>query len=467
MQETKTQQSDKQNYGYLGGDVSKGTCDFVLLNFWGNPLETNFQIDDNEAGHKQLFSLLQKWRKKHHLKKIIVGVESTGGYENNWYRQLQSKGNTHKLEVFRINPKRIYHESKTEGRISKSDSISAEVIAGYLRKNYGASNLRINPRAKNEQFASMRTLYKYIQKLIGQNTRTKNTLEKILYSFIPELLPFKGDKYSQWFLELLRCYPSRKKILEAGIEGLIKIKYLTTPKAEQIIKALKGSIGGTMDVYTKIALTEQVSDIQQVSKKIDRLKAQLAELAKEPLKEDIELLCSIKGIAEDSAISILIELEDVNRFEKAASLPAFWGVNPTIKQSGDKTTYTGMSKAGSPTARAALFTCASNVIIHEPYFKALYHKHRKNGKAHYQAIGVVMSKLARVVVGILKSKTVFDPGVDVYNQEKKTTTITTTITTTNCGETGKSQRRYQEISLQAPISNRQRKKRKQEQTASS
>ena len=459
MQENKTS-SNKQHYGYLGSDVSKGTCDFVLLDFWGSELESNFQLDDNQSGHKQLFTMLQNWQKKYQLKKIIVGVESTGGYENNWYRGLWSKAKSHNLEVFRINPKRIYHESKTEGRRSKSDAISAQVIAGYLRKNYGEGSLQIKRSGKNEQFASMRTLHKYIQKLVSQNTRTKNSLEKILYSFIPELLSFKGDKYSQWFLELLKRYPSREEILEAGIEGLIKIKYITSTKAEQIIKALNRSVGASMDAYTKIALVEQVSDILQLSKKIDRLKAQLCQLAQEPLKEDIELLCTIRGIAQDSAISLLIELEDVNRFEKASSLPAFWGVNPTIKQSGDKTYYTGMSKAGSPTARATLFTCAKNAVIFEPYFQAIYHKHKAKGHTHYQAVGVVMSKLARVIVGMLKSKTAFDAGVDVYNQEKKTTT-------TNCVVSNKRQRRYQEKSLNAPISNKQRKKRKQEQSASS
>ena len=207
------------SYGFLGGDVSKGTCDFVLMNYLGEELECNFQLDDNRAGHSELEKLLKAFTKKHKLKKIVVGVESTGGYENNWYQGLRNKSKKLGLEVFRINPKRIYHESKAEGRRSKTDAVSAQVLAGYLRKNYGHKDLAAKRIQTNESYANMRTLHKYIQQLIRQQARIKNILEKLLYKFMPELLAIKSEQYSTWFLTMLNLYPSKKAISGTVIES--------------------------------------------------------------------------------------------------------------------------------------------------------------------------------------------------------------------------------------------------------
>lgn len=446
-----------RHYGFVGGDVSKGTCDFKIVNFTGTDLEDNFQLDDNASGHRKLFELLTTFKKRHGLSRLIVGLESTGGYENNWYNGLLRQSKALGLEVYRINPKLIYHAGKTEGRRSTSDAVSAAVIAGFLRKNYGTGAVSPERIKGDERFANMRTLHKYIQQLLRQQTRTKNRLEKLLYQFLPELLALKPEKYSNWFLELLMKYPSKEHILAAGLKGLTTINYLTETKAVQLLEALKRSVGGSWDLCVELSIREQAGDIANYGKKIKRLKARLVELASTLLEKEIDLLCSIRGIAEDTAVGILLEVEDVSRFGKASSVAAFFGINPTVKQSGDSTFYVGMSKAGSPSARAIFYMAAENVMMQNDYFRSIYHKHRARGKKHRQAIGAIMSKLARVIYGMLKTGTKFNAGTDILNQSKKPKTVET-----NCSTTSKTSRRYQDTQHSAPVSNRQRKKRKQE-----
>jgi len=136
MQKETRSKTKQKRKGFLGSDVSKGTCNFVLLGEEGELLESNFQLDDNREGHQQLYELIGRFKEENDLEKIIVGVESTGGYENNWYKGLRSRSKKLGTEVFRINPKLIYHETKTEGHRSVTDGVSAKVIASYLRKNY-------------------------------------------------------------------------------------------------------------------------------------------------------------------------------------------------------------------------------------------------------------------------------------------------------------------------------------------
>ena len=108
--------------------------------------------------------------------------------------------------------------------------MSASVIAGYLRKNYGQKNLSSQRLEKLEEakdtYSSMRSLHKYIERLVGQNTRTKNAFEKILYTTMPELLTIKGDKYPNWVLDLLIRYPSKEDILSADNEAIISLSLI-------------------------------------------------------------------------------------------------------------------------------------------------------------------------------------------------------------------------------------------------
>ena len=475
MQTKKSKKKDLKKLGFLGGDVSKGTCNFVLQDEDGAELEANFQLDDNRPGHQKLYELIKRFKQDYRMEKVVIGLESTGGYENNWYRGLRNKSKNLGTEIFRINPKLIYHETRTEGHRSINDGVSASVIAGYLRKNYGQKNLSSQRLEKLEEakdtYSSMRSLHKYIERLVGQNTRTKNAFEKILYTIMPELLTIKGDKYPNWVLDLLIRYPSKEDILSADNEAIISIPYLTQTKANKIHAALEHSVGTSADAYTKIAIKEQAQDIQQLQKKISSLRKQLVELAKKEkgLESEMEIVTSINGIAEDTAIGFLMELENVNRFEKGKSLVAFWGMNPTIKQSGDKTYYVGMSKDGSPSARSIMFNAAKNVIMHEPYFATIYHQQRNKGQSHYSAVGIVMTKLTRVLYGMLKSGKKFESNIDKANQEKvvNKNSIQKREKNNNIYTSSKGERRYQDKKSKAPVSMTQRVKRKREQNVPS
>jgi len=276
---------------------------------------------------------------------------------------------------------------------------------------------------------------------------------------MPELLPLKKDKYANWFLELLSRFPSRESILSADKQDLTAIPHLTAAKSSTICTALENSIGAPHNEYTSIAIGQQAQDIQHLEKKIKMLKNKLLDLASDKVKQDIEILKSIRGLADDLSVGIIMEIGDIRRFDKANNLVAFWGINPTLKQSGDKNYKVGMSKSGSRTARAIMFLAAKNVVMHSTYFSTLYHKQRKNGKNHYDALGVVMSKLTRVIYGMLKNKKKFDGDVDLQNQMK--------MKKENSKEHDKekTERRYQKKkSTQAPVSMVQRRKRQQKQT---
>jgi transposase len=444
------------NIGFMGADVSKGHCDFILLNKDGMELGALLQLDDTCCGHQELLKLLNKARLDHDFAKIVVGLESTGGYENNWYSTLQKCSAKDKIEVLRINPTRIYYEARAEGRKTIDDGVSARVIASHIRKNYDFFNSQKRAQdGHGDELKQLRSLNKYIASLTKQEVRLKNRLEKILYSSMPELLALKGEKYPKWFLKMLRKFPGSEQIIKAGVSGLSEINYVSENRANQILESVHHSVG-TQDSVIDLIIREITDEILHLETKITNLTSKLKSFAREIFESQLDLVTSVRGIADHTAVSILLELGSVQRFATAPKVVSFFGINPVFKSSGDYTGKAKMSKTGSSTARAVLYMAANNVILHEPFFKAIYARHRARNKSHNEAVVVVMSKLVRIIYGMLKSNQPFDAGVDLLNQEKKTSPnqAAESITAENETEVEK-----QKQAMKAPVSYRERKRR--------
>src|SRR5437763_7572451 len=89
--------------GYLGIYVSEGYSDFIILQLDKEVAEKAFRLYDVAEGHQQLGKIIDGLFKKG-FEKVCCGVESTGGYENNWVNYVQELGKTKAVSIARINP---------------------------------------------------------------------------------------------------------------------------------------------------------------------------------------------------------------------------------------------------------------------------------------------------------------------------------------------------------------------------
>ena len=132
----------------------------------------------------------------------------------------------------------------------------------------------------------------------------------------------------------------------------------------------------------------------------------------------VKLLTGIKGIGLDSAVTIILEIEDVDRFGDVKKMASFFGLHPTFKQSGDGKWGNHMSKKGRGNIRAALYMTSLSAVRYNPLFKDVYARFRAKGMSHKQAAGVVMHKMLRVIYGVLKSGKAFDVEVEQKHRER-------------------------------------------------
>lgn len=448
------------NY-YLGIDVSKGYSDFVLLNQKKHPIGKAFQLDDTFEGHHQLHVFLSEFLKENPNARIHAAVESTGGYENNWFNVLtmfQTGFNTYdtdakksesdtKLLVARVNPFGVYMNSKADLKRIKTDNISAISIAEYLI----AHSEKVAYQTE-DYFASVRRQWTLLKLLVKQKAQLINQLQSLLYTANTELVPRCQNGMRLWILRVLKNYPTARQLAKAKVESLSKIPYVTQPVAEKLIHQAKTSVSSSVDAITAETVQYLVSEILAKWKIINSLKLRLNANCSLP---EVKLLTSFSGIGAYSAIGLLIEIGSVSRFAGVKQLACYFGVHPVFSQSGDKTGQFRMSKKGRREPRQILFNVARFAIVHNPLMKEIYAEHLKNGKPKMAALGALMHKILRIVYGMLKNNRPFDPEIDRRNRAQKQQNTPDTVANKKL--------KLSPLNLNAPVSRRQNKLRKEQE----
>lgn len=402
----------KKEY-FLGIDVSKGYADFILLNDRLEPIESCFQMDDTSGSYKMLEQFIDKYFKLNPGLTLYAGFESTGGYERNWHRCLLALTPKYDLKVARVNPVAIKGISKASLNRSVTDETSAMNIATYMA-GY-KSKLDFSTGNLDESFQDARSIYTYYKMLSKQDTQLKNQLEKLLYQSLSDILIYCRRGVPMWLLRLLSKYPSAQSINKAGIAKLKDIKGVSEKRALAILSKLEHRNNKTSGDLAFV-IKETVREILHKEERKEEIEQYLIE--KYGKHRLVKLLTSIKGIGTSTAIFIMLEIEDINRFRTVKQIVAYFGINPEFKQSGDGITGKHMSKKGRKGIRGALYMPALAAMKCDPMMKELYFRFRAMGKNHYFTMGVLIHKLLRIIYGILKSEKPYDIRIDQANREK-------------------------------------------------
>ena len=186
--------------------MSKGYADFVILNDRKQILEKNFQLDDTFDGHCHLYERLGKFLSEHADSIINAGVESTGGYENNWLNTLIKFQGTLNLRTARLNPLGVNANSKADLKRNITDKISAQNVAEYMIAHPEKVSYQ-----EEDCLAGLRKQWGFIQMLTKQKTQLLNQLEPLVYTANPDLLTYCKDGVPEWVLKLLVRYPTANK----------------------------------------------------------------------------------------------------------------------------------------------------------------------------------------------------------------------------------------------------------------
>ena len=436
---------------YLGGDVSKGYADWVILSEKKQTVLENFQLDDTYAGHCKLYSMLEAYIEKHPGSEIYAAVESTGGYENNWLNTLKSYQKVFNLKVARINPAGVTFNRKAGMKRNVTDAISALSIAEFMIDH--PKNITYD---QDDKWKSLCRHWNFVEMQKQQRVQTINQLETILYSANPTLMRYKKGDLPNWLLELIIQCPTADKLAKAKPEKLAKIPYLSLSRAKELVAEAYQNIASATDRNAEILVSQIAMQIKSFDQNI---KSQMQLIERDLTCPEIELLKSFKGISTISAIGLLLEIETIERFPTVKCFSCYFGLHPKFKKSGDKVIGVRMSKQGSKNMRKILFNIAKGAITYNPLIMSVYEKKLSHGMKKMAAIGVCMHKILRIIYGMLKHKQEYNPLIDKLNCEKSKDKKQEKQQQENANI--EKSRRYQEFDVKAPISRKQTKKRRE------
>jgi len=160
----------------------------------------------------------------------------------------------------------------------------------------------------------------------------------------------------------------------------------------------------------KTLLREYKLLIDYHKRSLQRLRNAMMEIVKNDaeLKRCFELLLTVCGIGEISALAILAELASMPRGLSKAKWVSMAGMDPEARDSGGSTPPRHISRRGNARLRHALFMPALVAVRYSPAVKAYYDRLLEGGKRKMCALFAVMRKLLLAIWGMFNTNTEWD-----------------------------------------------------------
>ena len=140
-----------------------------------------------------------------------------------------------------------------------------------------------------------------------------------------------------------------------------------------------------------------------------RREAQRVIAGEAALRQRYQQLRSVPGIAENSALQILAELEMLPQDRDVRQWVAYAGLDPREYRSGTSVRQRPrISKVGNRHLRHALYMPALVASRHEPHLRGFYKHLQERGKSKRQALVAVARKLLHAIYGMFRSGQGYD-----------------------------------------------------------
>jgi transposase len=244
-------------------------------------------------------------------------------------------------------------------------------------------------------------------------TAIKSDTKRVLTITFPELEHVTGI-FTKSMLRLLCHYPSAESIRKAKRAKIAKILIpgsygkQTDESVDAIVKAAATSIG-TASPAKEMIIKQKASILIQLEDHLQELTDMLIEQCQAQMKDNVDILTSIRGIGEKFATNFLVELGgDPGLFPGHRQVIAMAGLDPSVYESGQYIGLSKISKRGNRHLRRIIWLMTVKVIRYEEYFRCYFEKRINDGLIYKKAVMATAHKLIRVIFAMLSQKTTFN-----------------------------------------------------------
>ena len=245
---------------------------------------------------------------------------------------------------------RIGGNVKTDRRDSKK--LAGMLVSGFLKRVYV---LTPEERANRELIRTRNQIERHRKRLQSQ------IKAKLLLYDVEKPKWLKDKKWTQKYLDWLEGITWKYESLKISMTYLLDLfRYLDQQYRE---------------------LTHKIKELSQTEKYHDR----------------VRILTSVPGIGVFTAMTILVELQDMERFKNADEIASFLGLTPSQYSSSDRVRLGHITRCGNVHVRKALIESSWTLIRYDIAMKNKYDRLRQQvGNGKKAIVGIARTLAIRI-----------------------------------------------------------------------
>ena len=192
-----------------------------------------------------------------------------------------------------------------------------------------------------------------------------------------------------------------------GIEYPLQFENIKTHWSKKFLNWIEAL---TMpDISGKIVIDLLLSEVRELRKLLLEANTHMRTMSKsDKYSRRAEILTSVPGVGIITAMNILTELEDINRFSNFDRFCSFVGLVPSTCSSGEKEKVRGITFRVHR-LRKMIIECAWVAIGRDPAMSKSYLDYRHRMEANKAIIRIARKMLCRIY-SLLKNDQIYEPG---------------------------------------------------------
>ncbi|WP_438492135.1 IS110 family transposase [Paenibacillus sp. IHBB 3054] len=399
----------------IGVDIAKDIHVARAVNYRGIEIGKPLKFSDSQEGFIRFQRWPQQLQTTQRLTGVVVGMEPTGHY---WFH-LADWLVAESIDVVLVNPATTKRNKENrDNSPSKSDVKDALVIADVVSWGY-YTDLPRTPAIFQRLRVSMNYRETYMKDLVA----LKNRITRWMDVSFPEYRTVFKDWTVPRSLATLQAFPLPGDIKHLDVEKIMAgwKPYMKRvggsqglQKAAELLAAARRSVGRTIcQDEERRHLLNLIADYLHLAQRVEAMHQELTRLLAE-IPELTERLRSIQGLGTICIAALLAGTGDLRTYAHGNQILSQAGLNLAEKSSGKYQGQVKITKRGRPQLRKHLYLGVVSLVSQNPAFK-IWHEYNvkeKNMKP-MASIFKLIGKLCRIIVGLVRQESTFDPTVAV------------------------------------------------------
>jgi hypothetical protein len=401
---------------FVGDDWAQDHHDVELMDAAGQVLARR-RLPEGVAGMARLHELIgQQLGADAEDAEVVTGIETDHGA---WVAALVAAG----YVVYAVNPLQASRYRERHGVSgAKSDRGDAHMLTDMVRTD--SHQLRV-VAGDSPDAGAVKVVARTHKTLIWERTRQVQRLRYQLREYFPAAVEAFADLDAPDALELLAKGPDparARRLTRAQVSAALKrARRRDIPaKATAILAALRSDqLGQPEAVTAAYAVTARslIAVITVLNEQVKALESQVeADFGRHP---DAEIYRSQPGLGSVLGARVLGESgDDPHRYASGKARKNYASTSPITRASGKKKAVTARY-IRNDRLTDALMAQAFTALSVSPGARALYDAERASGTEHNPALRKVANRLAGILHGCLKTRTLYDEAIAWPHHEIK------------------------------------------------